>query len=289
MKMKKLLTLLLVCGLAGFGLRAQQAIAIQKTGSGNPLVFLPHIGCSSEMWAPIVAHYSKYYTCYQVDFAGFYKIPAIDSAYTPKYVEALVAFIEKEKLKQVVVIGQNYGAYVGVKLAARLPGNIKCVVASDFYPKLSMVLDTAMSAGKWKAIKKSIIATTLDSDRETFRKSQKYLAQSMNFMDTSNVSTFVNWQCHSDRKTLAGTLCEQMEDDLIPALKSANIPILSVSTWYFAKTYKKMPVSESEPVIRKMFGNAGSVTYAVTEEAKDFIASDQPLWFIKTVNAFLEK
>lgn len=289
MKTKGRLTLLLIYAIAHLNVQAQQAIVVKNTGSGMPVFFLPHIGCSSEMWAPLAAQYSKRYACYQVDFAGFCKTPSIDSSYTPKYVDALVAFIEKENLKQVIVIGQNYGAYVGLKLALRLPERIKCVIASDFYPKLSMVLDTAMSAEKWKAIKKSILATTLDSDKESFRKGQEYLAQSMNFMDTSKVSSFVEWQCHSDRKTLAGTLCEQMEDDLIPALRNAKIPVLSLSTWYFAKTYKKMSIAEAEPVIRKLFGNIPSVTYAVTERAKDFIATDQPEWFIETVNAYLNK
>ena len=99
-----------------------------------------HIGCSSEMWQDIAENYSKNYACYLVDFAGFNGQKPIDTLFTENYVNDLRAFIKKEKLKNVILVGQNYGAFVGVKLASDKSLSIKNIIASDFYPKLSICL-----------------------------------------------------------------------------------------------------------------------------------------------------
>lgn len=128
---------------------AQSAVKVTPiSNKGNPIIFLPHIGCSSEMWVDIVKNYQKNYSCYLVDFAGFNGQKPIDTLYTETYVSDLSKFIKKAKLKNVILVGQNYGAFVAVKLASNKNLSIKAIIASDFYPKLSMVLDPSMTPEK---------------------------------------------------------------------------------------------------------------------------------------------
>lgn len=267
---------------------AQDAIKVTTISKKRtPIIFLPHIGCSSEMWQDIAENYSKNYACYLVDFAGFNGQKPIDTLFTENYVNDLRAFIKKEKLKNVILVGQNYGAFVGVKLASDKSLSIKNIIASDFYPKLSMVLDPAMTAEKLEMMKKGIRKGTMEMTTDAFTATQKQTAEMMNFTNAQDVNRFVEWQQKSDRKTLAETLCEQFSGDLLPVLKDNKIQVLVFTTWYFAKKYKNMPISEADKKLKEMYAETPNITHAVTEEAKDFIAIDQPKWFISEMDKFL--
>jgi pimeloyl-ACP methyl ester carboxylesterase len=256
---------------------------------GNPIIFLPHIGCSSEMWKGIAENYNKNYACYLADFAGFNGQKPIDTLYTENYVNDLRTFIKKEKLKNVILVGQNYGAFVAVKLASDKSLRIKTIIASDFYPKLSMVLDPAITAEKLEAMQSSIRKGIMEMNTDAFAASQKQTAEMMNFTNAEDVNRFVQWQQKSDRKTLAETLCEQFSGNLLPELKDNKIPMLVFTTWYFAKKYKNMPISEADKKLKEMYADTPNVTHAVTEEAKDFMANDQPKWFISEMDKFLKQ
>ena len=84
---------------------AQKAIRVKEMGKkADAIIFLPNIGCSSEMWQEIAKNYSKNYTCYLVDLAGFNGQRTIDTLYTENYVNDLRVFIKKEKLKNVILV-----------------------------------------------------------------------------------------------------------------------------------------------------------------------------------------
>lgn len=264
-----------------------QSIRVTATGKGEPMLFFPHIGCSSSMWDEIVDHYAVQYTCYKFDFAGFAGMPAIEGDYTNAYVKAVSEFIEQKKLSNVILVGQNYGAFVAVKVALANAGNVKKIIASDFYPALKMVLDTAMTEEKLTMIKESVRKSIIGIEDEKFRANQKMVAEGMNFLDTTRVAIFLDWQMASDRKTLAETLCEQLTEDLRPALKSNGIPLLAISTWYFAKTYRNMPESDAPKALDAMFAGATNVEHALTSETKDFIHMDKPSWYLDVTESFL--
>lgn len=269
---------------------AQNAVKVTSVSKkGDPIIFLPHIGCSSEMWQNISAGYSKNYACYLVDFAGFNGQKPVDTLYTENYVGDLRAFIKKENLKNVVLVGQNYGAFVAVKLASDTTLDIRAIIASDFYPKLSMILDPAMTPRKLEQIKRSILKGTMEMSADDFTASQKQTAGLMNFTRADDINRFVQWQQKSDRKTLAGTLCEQFGEDLLPGLQENKIPMLVYTTWYFAKKYKNMEISEADKKLKEMYADTPNVTHVVTEQAKDFMANDQPEWFIGEMDKFLKQ
>lgn len=269
---------------------AQNAITITEISKkGNPIIFLPHIGCSSQMWQEVAKNYSHNYACYLVDFAGFNGQKSIDTLYTESYVKDLKAFIKKEKLKNIILVGQNYGGFVAIKLALDKSLNIKNIIVSDFYPKLSMVLDPSLTPEKLEMMKKSIRKTTMEMNAADFTANQKQIAQMMNFNNSDDVDRFVQWQQKSDRKTLAEVLCEQLSADLLAELKENKIPILVFTTWYFAKKYKNMPISQASKKLKEMYADTPNITHVVTEEAKDFIATDQPEWFISEMDKFLKQ
>jgi pimeloyl-ACP methyl ester carboxylesterase len=269
---------------------SQKAVSFtQVSQKGSPIIFLPHIGCSSDMWKDIAAQYRENYSVYLTDFAGFNGKQALDSNFTESYVKEIQQFIREKQLKQVVLAGQNYGAFIAVKVAADKHLPIHSIIAVDFYPCLSMVLDPNMSAETLESVKAGIRQSVMQSDDSTFAAIQRQTAEMMNFTNPEDVDSFVKWQLNSDRKTLSETLCDQFGSDLRSVFKERKIPILVCSTWYFARKYKNMPLSEADGKMKEMSGDIPNVTHAITEDAKDFIANDQPEWFVKQVNTFLKQ
>ena len=152
-----------------------------------------------------------------------------------------------------------------------------------------MVLGKDLSSEKLDSYITSIKQTTITADSASFASYQKQMATGMNFMDSSFVQLFIEWQMTSNRETLAGTLVEQLRSDLLPFFENNHIPTLVFSTWYFAKTYKNMPLTDAEKTLADMYPNAKNVHHTVTEKAKDFIACDQPVWFTTQVDHFLKQ
>jgi pimeloyl-ACP methyl ester carboxylesterase len=266
-----------------------QTIQVKTVGNGSPMLFFPHIGCSSEMWTPVVDYYSKQYTCHVIDFAGFAGLTAIDGNYTQTYVNAVSDYMKTKKIENAIFVGQNYGAFVALKVALHHPDKVSKIVVSDFYPDLKLVLDSAMTAEKLLSIGNAIRQSTLTPTEEVFKSNMKLVAKGMNFIDTTYVETFVDWQARSDRKTLAETLIEQLNESLTDDMKTLKTPVLALHTWYFAKRYRNMPISECQKYLdRLMYKGLPHITHAVTEDAKDFIHIDQPEWFIKTSESFIQ-
>lgn len=287
--MKKLLLFTIILLFTKFTL-AQNAVSFtQLSKKGTPMIFLPHIGCSAEMWKDIATRYQETYSVYLADFAGFNGKSPVNAPYTDAYLKDLQQFIRKHKLKNVILVGQNYGAFVAVKAAADKSLNIKNIIASDFYPKLSMIMDPNITPEKLEQVKKVIRQGIVQSDETSFKANQKQTAEMMNFTKAEDVNRFVDWQLKSDRNTLAETLCEQFEADLRQELNDNQIPMLAFTTWYFAKKYKNMQITEAAKKLKEMYGDTPNVTHAITEEAKDFMASDQPEWFIDQMDQFLKQ
>lgn len=286
---KSFILFLVLC--SAFRLFSQSAVKVTCLSTTGPaIVFLPHIGCSSAMWKDIAGYYRGTHACYLVDFAGFDTLaPIHDTPYTEAYVRDVSRYLKDHRLKNSILVGQNYGAFIAVKVAGNKSLGVKALITSDFYPKLSMVIDTLMDRKKLEAIQESIRQVTMESDSAAFRASQEQTARMMNFTDTTYINRFVTWQLHSDRRTLAETLCEQFGENLLPALENNELPVLAFSTWYFAKTYKQMPLSEAHKHLARMYGKTPLVTHAITGSARDFMANDQPQWFTDQMNTFLKQ
>jgi pimeloyl-ACP methyl ester carboxylesterase len=287
--MRKLLLVILSFLFVGSGYGQNAIRFTQLSAKGSPIIFLPHIGCSSEMWKQIADHYQKTNTVYLADFAGFNGESPIKSSFSDAYAKDLQKFIKTKKLKNVTLVGQNYGAFVAVKTAADQSLSIQSIIASDFYPKLSMVLSSSITPEQLAQMTSGIRKGTLEMGTEAFAASQKQTAEMMNFTKNEDVNRFVQWQLKSDRNTLAETLCEQFSTDLRPLLQEHKIPMLVYTTWFFAKTYKNMPITAANEKLREMYGETPLLTHAITADAKDFMANDQPEWFIGQMDKFLKQ
>ncbi len=207
------------------------------TGKGNPVLFIPHIGCPPEMWKEVVAKLSKNYACHTIALAGFAGLPAIDSVYSSRYAAFIQHYIESKKLREVTLVGMNYGGFLAIQLSTH-PAVRKLVII-DTYPFLAAVLNpkaTQKDAEIYSMQMKSGYLAPNDKDFETM------IYQNGNAMitnDTLKAKQYAKWVAGSDRKTIATALAEQMSADLRPLLPSIQVPVLIMGTWYFGKNIQE--------------------------------------------------
>ncbi len=266
-----------------------QIKVLEVSKHGPPMIFIPHIGCPTSIWNDIAAYYKDRYHVFMIEMAGFGTSKPIQGDYSRSYIKAIQQFIREKGLYQATLVGQNYGAFIAVQASFDSSLRIGRLITSDFFPKLSMVIAPNMDSTQLTGITKEITKNTINRSDSAFAADQFQISTMMNFMDTAKAREFVQWQISSDRATLAGTLCEQLQTNLLPLMSDNKVPILAFTTWYFAKKYQNSPLTEAPKKLQQMFGNTPLITHAITEEAKDFIAVDQPQWFIERMNEFLKK
>lgn len=98
----------------------------ETLGSGNiPIIMLHGFGINRKSWYDISPMLSDSATIYMVDLIGFGDSPAPeDWHYTIEaQADAVLAFIEKRQMKQVVLVGHSYGGGVALMVCSKLVQN----------------------------------------------------------------------------------------------------------------------------------------------------------------------
>lgn len=118
------ITLVLVVQLA----YSQQAIVVEKNGAGTALLFLPGFSTPGTVWNETIENLDGNYESHIVSYAGFNGLSPIEFPWYEAVKKELVAYIKKEKLSDITLIGHSMGGNLAVDVAAALPGQIKGLV-----------------------------------------------------------------------------------------------------------------------------------------------------------------
>ena len=85
-------------------------------GKGTPVLFLQGWGTNIDLYYRVFDKIKQKHRIIAMDFPGFGKTPEPDSAWNvDNYVDFLENFIEKMKLKKIVLMGHSFGGRVIIK------------------------------------------------------------------------------------------------------------------------------------------------------------------------------
>ncbi len=99
---------------------ALPAMAITRIGQGSRSVMLiPGLGCGGGVWDRTVEAMGGEATFHICTLAGFDGQPPLPTPQKliPAAIDALAAYIQKEKLQKILVVGHSLGGFVAMKLA----------------------------------------------------------------------------------------------------------------------------------------------------------------------------
>jgi pimeloyl-ACP methyl ester carboxylesterase len=115
---------------------------VHKSGEGEEvLLLIPCMSCRWRSFDTFMERNHERYTMVAVTLPGFGGTPPPDLPYNSaatlwqdNAVEALSRWLDKQKLKSVVVVGHSFGTDIGLQLTARRPDVVKALVLLDGWP-----------------------------------------------------------------------------------------------------------------------------------------------------------
>src|ERR671935_226720 len=108
------------------------AFTVQTVGGGPPMVLIPGLSSSGDVWTSTVEKYRARYTCYVLTLAGFAggpgAIPPTKGPYLARIRDELLEYIARNKLRRPVVVGHSLGGVIALWAAAVEPDTVGAVI-----------------------------------------------------------------------------------------------------------------------------------------------------------------
>jgi pimeloyl-ACP methyl ester carboxylesterase len=257
---------------------------VQVSGHGKPMILIPGLSSSGEVWNSTVDRFAKDYECHVLTLAGFAGQPA-QANFSLAGVESDVsAYIAANKLGRPVVVGHSLGGFIALSLAAHHPDQVSALIIVDSLPAMGAAgnptatsKDLADIANKMKA---GMSAITND---ERLKTSRSYVESMVTA--PADLDRIDNWSKASDWPTVVTALSEMMGTDLRHEVKKISAPTIVLGTWVAFAQYG------GEPAVKKtfdtQFAELNGVKIVLAPKARHFIMYDDPQWMFAQMDDFL--
>jgi pimeloyl-ACP methyl ester carboxylesterase len=273
--------------LAGAAIAVQQpAFKVDVTGKGAPIILIPGLGSSGEVWDGTVARYCGQgkHQCHVVTLAGFAGVPAIDGPLLPAAEQQLSDYIAANKFDRPVVIGHSLGGFLGMKLAAGHPGQVGRLIIVDTLPALGATQMPSITRAQLKEMADGMRKHMLEQDAATFGAGQLQSVRGM-ITKQEDIDRVVGWGKRSDRTTVINAMADMMADDLRQDISRIKAPTLVLGSWIAYKDYGSKPLFEQ--MYKMQYQQLAGVKVELADTARHFIMYDDPAWMYDRIDNFL--
>ena len=259
---------------------------VEVTGRGKPMILIPGLTSSGEVWESTVARYKSNYECHVLTLAGFAGQPAIKAPFLEKVRNDLAAYIREKKLKKPIIVGHSLGGFMALWLASVEPDLAGRLVIVDSLPFLGALNNPNATPQTIKpqaeAMRKAM--TTPQTDEQRLQTLRMYL-QAM-ISDPAKVALATEWGVNSDPETVAQAMYEMYTIDLRSSLARIKSPTLIVGTWIAYQQYATRAAVEK--TFRDQYANLPGYRFVMSETGKHFVMYDDPKLLFSEMDAFLK-
>ncbi len=278
-------TLLLTFAVAT-GLMAQAPFQVKVTGHGQPMILIPGLSSSGEVWETTVEHYQGRFECHVLTVAGFAGVPRTATPMLDHVRDGIAEYIRQKHLDRPVIVGHSLGGFLALELASKYPALVGRLVIVDAYPFLPAVMDPAatLASGKQMAaqMRKRMDGQT-QADYERFVKSG--VSTRAMVASEADHDRIVAWGLASDRTAVADAMSEMFDVDLRDDIAGIKCPTLVLGSWIAYKQYTDRARTEAN--LRAQYAKLAGVRIEVTDTARHFIMWDDPKWMFGVMDKFL--
>ncbi|MEO8935060.1 MAG: alpha/beta hydrolase [Xanthomarina sp.] len=260
---------------------------VKVEGIGNPIILIPGLACSGEVWNQTVEILKNNYECHVLTLAGFNnQAPiALEKGYLITIEKGLKAYIEKELKSKPIVIGHSLGGFLAMSLASKHSDLLEKIIIVDSYPFMSAAYNpnaTAQNIVPQAKMMKDMILSAADSSYME----QQELTMSTLMHDPDNMKLATKWSLESSRETIAQAMYELMTTDLRTQVSNIKIPVLVLGSWFGGKDYG-ITKDMVKRIFESQFKDTPFVTIKIADTAKHFIMWDEEQWFYENVQTFI--
>lgn len=269
--------------LAASGETAPSSFTVRVEGSGRPMILIPGLMSSGEVWEGAVEHYRGRYRTHTLTLAGFAGVPPTGAgSFLETQRDAIVRYIQEQKLDRPVLVGHSLGAFLAYWVAATAPDLVGPVVAVDGVPYLAALADPGMTPERMRPQAAMIREMYAGFTPEQVAQQTRMVFQSQ-MKDPAHREMGVNWSRASDPATVGQAVEEMLTTDLRPVVAAIRVPVLQVAAG-------GAPGSDPAPVLsryRAQVANVPEHRVVVVEGAGHFVMLDEPSALFSALDAFL--
>lgn len=272
--------------LFAYGQSEPTAFKVEVTGTGKPMILIPGLSCSGEVWDETVDRYRKEYECHVLTLAGFAGHPAIKSnKFLDTVRDELAAYIRQQKLHKPVLAGHSLGGFLGLSLGIKEPDLLGALLIVDSAPFLPDLIVPGITPEGAENMAKSHLNYIQNQTDEQFRQTQPQILSTL-ITDEARVKKAAEWSFASDGNTMGKAMYELYTTDLRAELGAIKVPVMVMASWIAYKPYGTTHES-IEKSFNQQYKNLPDYRLVIYDEARHFIMWDDPEGFYAALDSFL--
>jgi pimeloyl-ACP methyl ester carboxylesterase len=258
---------------------ADGPISITETGNGDPIVFLPGLGCRGEVWNAVVERLPGHHSIL-VSIAGFGGMPGRQTDFAAVR-DSLARLVRNRNWHNVTLVGHSFGGSLALSLAASHRELFAKVAILDAYPFPGALLKPGISPAEAGQVAAALRRMTMSLSDEQYRAQQTQLLRMMIAGGRDN-QTVLSWMLASDRQTLAEAQFEMLSMDLRPAMEGIRCPLLVLGAWR-GREAAGLSHESVEATLKEQYGAAPHCRIEISDSARHFLLLDDPEWVARRI------
>jgi pimeloyl-ACP methyl ester carboxylesterase len=280
--MKIVAVLLMMAG----ALSAHDGFRVKVTGHGKPMILIPGLSSSGEVWDTTVERYKDRFECHVLTLAGFAGVPREPAPFLERVRDSIVHYIRENKLVKPVIVGHSLGGTLALDLAARYPDVPGRIVIVDSYPFLMGVMGpdiTPAKAREYRAQMRQYMGSQTQDAYERYVKSG--VSTRSLVTKESDFDRITAWGLASDRTAVTDAMTELYGMDLRDDIEKIQCPALVMASYIGFPQATRAGV---EANLKTQYAKLAKVEIQVSDHAHHFIMWDDPDWMFGHLDRFLK-
>jgi len=260
---------------------------VEITGHGRPLLLIPGLATSGEVWRDAVARLARDYECHAVTLGGFAGQPRYEGPFLDTARDSLLAYLRTRGLARPVVVGHSLGGVLALRLAIAAPEAIGPVVVLDAVPflgGLGQPQATAASVRSQMEPMRRMIAGQSQEAYAEFQRSSGHLRGIVTRPD--DYARVLAWASTSKPAAVADAMTDVYATDLREAVAAVRSPLLVLGSWYGFKDFTTREAVERN--YRDQYARVPRWSFAMADSARHFLMLDDPDWTWGQTGRFLD-
>ena len=282
-------TIILLLGLLILNITYANEFSFDVTvkGSGQPILLIPGLSSHGSVWNQTVDKYKENYQTHVVTLPGFAGVAPMDlsSGFLVPIKSELLDYIEKNNLKNPIVIGHSLGGFMAMLIAVDKPNMFDKIIIVDSAPFFSALQNPMATVESAKAMADLTNKQMQGQSKEMLAASLDMMLPAM-ILDKKNIEIVKNWGLNSNGPTVGLAMYELMTTDLRDKIAVIESPVMMLGAWVAYKSYGATHESV-EGNYSNQYSKVKDFQIHLTDVGHHFIMWDDAEFFFNKLDKFL--